>query len=168
MTIFDRFNIKVVAGAGLCGAAIALSQAAAAAPLITGGYACIQASAGDTAPSVAATGPVAADGCGPASAPLADMAGIPATLPGPVPVGAPLGAPVPVGAPLGAPVPVGAPLGAPVPVGAPLGAPVPVGVIDVAGGYGGKGAPTGPPPAGAPVPGQPVLPGPSAAPPAAG
>jgi hypothetical protein len=154
MTIFDRFNIKVVAGAGLCGAAIALSQAAAAAPLITGGYACIQASAGDTAPSVADTGPVAAGGCGPASAPLADMAGIPLTLPGPVP--------------LGAPVPVGAPLGAPVPVGAPLGAPVPVGVIDVAAGYGGKGAPTGPPPAGAPVPGQPVLPGPSAAPPAAG
>ena len=138
MTIFDRFNIKVVAGAGLCGAAIALSQAAAAAPLITGGYACIQASAGDTAPSGAATGPVAAGGCGPASAPLADMAGIPLTLPGPVPVGAPLGAPVPVG------------------------------VIDVAAGYGGKGAPTGPPPAGAPVPGQPVLPGPSAAPPAAG
>jgi hypothetical protein len=168
MTIFDRFNITVVASAGLCGAAIALSQAAAAAPLITGGYACIQASAGDTAPSVAATGPVADGGCGPASAPLADMAGIPLTLPGPVPVGAPLGAPVPVGAPLGAPVPVGAPLGAPVPVGAPLGAPVPVGVIDVAAGYGGKGAPTGPPPAGAPVPGQPVLPGPWAAPPAAG
>jgi hypothetical protein len=158
MTIFDRFNITVVASAGLCGAAIALSQAAAAAPLITGGYACIQASAGDTAPSVAATGPVADGGCGPASAPLADMAGIPLTLPGPVPVGAPLGAPVPVGAPLGAPVPVGA----------PLGAPVPVGVIDVAAGYGGKGAPTGPPPAGAPVPGQPVLPGPWAAPPAAG
>jgi hypothetical protein len=148
MTIFDRFNITVVASAGLCGAAIALSQAAAAAPLITGGYACIQASAGDTAPSVAATGPVADGGCGPASAPLADMAGIPLTLPGPVPVGAPLGAPVPVGAPLGAPVPVG--------------------VIDVAAGYGGKGAPTGPPPAGAPVPGQPVLPGPWAAPPAAG
>ncbi|WP_353359491.1 hypothetical protein [Mycobacterium sp.] len=138
MTIFDRFNITVVASAGLCGAAIALSQAAAAAPLITGGYACIQASAGDTAPSVAATGPVADGGCGPASAPLADMAGIPLTLPGPVPVGAPLGAPVPVG------------------------------VIDVAAGYGGKGAPTGPPPAGAPVPGQPVLPGPWAAPPAAG
>ncbi|HET9891653.1 MAG TPA: hypothetical protein VFQ42_14240, partial [Mycobacterium sp.] len=37
MAIVDRFNIKVVAGAGLCGAAIALSPDAAAAPLITGG-----------------------------------------------------------------------------------------------------------------------------------
>ena len=45
MTTFDRFNIKVVAGVGLCGAAIALSPDAAAAPLKTGGYACVQAAA---------------------------------------------------------------------------------------------------------------------------
>ena len=144
MTIFDRFNIRVVAaGAGLCGVAMALSPDVAAAPLPTGGYACAQTTVGEAD----GASPVAGV-CSPASAPLADMAGIPLTLPGPLPVGAPVGAPVPVGAPLGAPVPVG--------------------VIDVAAGYGGKGAPTGPPPAGAPVPGQPVLPGPSAAPPAAG
>ena len=47
MAIVERFNIKVVASAGLCGAAIALSPYAAAAPLITGGYACTQAQAGD-------------------------------------------------------------------------------------------------------------------------
>ncbi|MDS0337659.1 hypothetical protein NDO39_25820, partial [Mycobacterium intracellulare] len=57
MAIVDRFNMKVVAGAGLCGAAIALSPDAAAAPLITGGHACIQGQAGDAAP--AAGGPVA-------------------------------------------------------------------------------------------------------------
>ena len=48
MTIFDRFNITVVAaGAGLCSVALALSPEAAAVPLITGGgYACVQNSAG--------------------------------------------------------------------------------------------------------------------------
>ncbi len=47
MTIFDRFNFKVVACAGLCGAAIALSPQAAAVPLKTDGYACIQGMAGE-------------------------------------------------------------------------------------------------------------------------
>ena len=42
MTVFDGRNIKVVAIAGFCGAAIALSPDAAAAPLKTGGYACVQ------------------------------------------------------------------------------------------------------------------------------
>ena len=60
MTIFDRFNIKVVVSAGLCGAAIALSPDAAAAPLKTGGYECIQGAAGGAASLVAAGGPVAA------------------------------------------------------------------------------------------------------------
>ena len=150
MTIFDRFNIKVVASAGLCGAAIALSPDAAAVPLITGGYGCIQGTAADAAPPVAAGGPLAADVCGPASGPLADMDGVPLALPGP------MVAPVPVGAPVGAPVPVGDPVLA----GAPL--------SDMAGSYGGKGEPTRPAPAGGPLPGQPVLPGPSATPPAAG
>ncbi len=60
MTIFDRFNIKVVASAGLCAAAIALSPDAAAAPFIDGGYACIQSSAGGAAaPAAAAGGPAA-------------------------------------------------------------------------------------------------------------
>ncbi|MDT5244038.1 MAG: hypothetical protein QOD36_1414, partial [Mycobacterium sp.] len=100
MTIFDRFNVRVVAaGAGLCGVAIALSPHVVAAPLTTGGYDCFQASAGEVGAS-----PVAG-ACSPASAPLADMAGVPMALPGPVPVAAP--------APLAAPVPLGAPVGAP-------------------------------------------------------
>lgn len=47
MAIVNRFNIKVIAGAGLFAAAIALSPDAAADPLMTGGYACIQGMAGD-------------------------------------------------------------------------------------------------------------------------
>ena len=62
MTIFDRFKIKAVAGAGLCGAAIALSPDAAATPLMTGGYACVQGTAGETAPAAVAGGPVAVAG----------------------------------------------------------------------------------------------------------
>jgi hypothetical protein len=112
-----RFTIKAVAGAGLFAAAVALSPDVAAAPLKTGGYECIQDAAG---------GNPAAAFC----APIADMAGIPMALPGPLPLGAaavplPLGAaavPVPVVVP---PVPVGVP---PVPVGVP---PVPIGVPPV-------------------------------------
>ena len=99
----DRFNIEIVASAGLCAAAMALGPEAAAAPLIEGGYACIASSAGAAAaPVVAAAAPVAAGGaaaadvCSPASAPVADMAGVPFALPGPLPAGAPVGAPVPV------------------------------------------------------------------------
>jgi hypothetical protein len=164
VTIFDRFNIGVVAvGAGLFGVAMALSPAVAAAPLITGGQACVQTTAGEVggAPPVAGM-------CSPASAPVADMAGIPMALPGPVPVVAPvpLGAPLPMGAPVpvGAPVAGPVPLGAPVPVGAPVVAPVAGGapLTDMSGGFGGKGQPTGPLPDGAPMPGQPILPGPAA------
>lgn len=60
MAIVNRFNIKVIAGAGLFAAAIALSPDAAADPLMTGGYACIQGMAGDA--PVAAGDPVAAGG----------------------------------------------------------------------------------------------------------
>ena len=169
-----RFTIKAVAGAGLFAAAMALSPDVAAAPLKTGGYACIQDAAG---------GNPAAAFC----APVADMAGIPMALPGPLPLGAaavplPLGAaavgvpPVPVGVPpvpVGVPpVPVGVPpvpvgaaaLGVPVPVGAPVVGAVPIAapIIDMAG-VAGKGVPTGPPVAGDPVSGQPILAGPSAA-----
>ena len=57
MASFDRFSIKVVAGVGLCGAAIALSPDAAAASLKTGGYACMQGAAGEVAaPAVAGGG----------------------------------------------------------------------------------------------------------------
>ena len=156
MTIFDRFNIRVVAaGAGLCGVAMALSPDVAAAPLPTGGYACVQTTAGeaDGASSVAGV-------CSPASAPLADMAGIPMALPGPVPV-VPAAPPVPV-VPLAPPVPV-VPVAPPVPLGAPL-APVAGGapLTDMSGAFGGKGDPTNPPADGAPVSGQPILPGPGA------
>ena len=58
MTIFDRFNITVVAaGAGLCSVALALSPQVAAAPLITGGgYACVQTSSGDAVGAAPAAG----------------------------------------------------------------------------------------------------------------
>jgi hypothetical protein len=157
MTIFDRFNVRVfAAGAGLCGVAIALSPHVVAAPLPTGGYECFSASAGEVGAAPAAAA------CSPASAPLADMAGVPMALPGPVPVvaPAPLAAPVPLGAPVGAPLPLGAPVpvGAPLPVGAPVAGGAPL--TDMSGAYGGKGDPTGPPADGAPVSGQPILPGP--------
>jgi hypothetical protein len=95
MAIFDRFNIKIVASAGLCGAAIALCPDAAAAPLITGGGACMRgqssevgapvlaggALAGAGAPAAAAAGAVPACTTG---APLTDMAGVPVVVPGPL------------------------------------------------------------------------------------
>jgi hypothetical protein len=174
MTIFDRFTVGVVAGVGLCGAAIALSPDAAAVPYMTGGGACMYGQAG----APAAGGPVgaagAAGGAAACSAPLTDMAGIPMVVPGPgvvpIPAGAPLialGPPIPP-VPLGAPLPLGAPplpIGAPLPLGAPLvalggvadGIPV-APLIDMSGV---KDAPTGPAPAGGPVNGQPVSPGPS-------
>lgn len=158
MTIVDRF-IKVVAGAGLCGAALALSPGAAAAPLMTGGgYECMQGSAAAGTPAAAAGAPVAA--CT-ASAPLADMAGVPLALPGPVPAAPPVPVipPPPLAPPpLAPPVPV-APVGAPVPAGAPVAAGAPL--ADMAGTYGGKGDPIRPAPVGGPMPGQPVIPGPS-------
>ena len=155
MTIFGRFNVRVVvAGAGLCGVAMALGPQVAAAPLLTGGYDCMSTSAGEVGAAPAAAA------CAPAAAPVADMAGIPMALPGPVPV-VPAAPPVPV-VPLAPPVPV-VPVAAPVPLGAPL-APVAGGapLTDMAGAFGGKGDPTSPPAAGAPVSGQPILPGPGA------
>jgi hypothetical protein len=166
MAIADRFIIKVVASAGLCGAAIALSPTAAAVPFMTGGHACIEGQAGDLAPLPAAGGvgaagaPAAAGAC---AAPLTDMAGIPMAVPGPLPV-VPMGAPLPV-VPLAPPVPVvpvGAPLialpGAPLAVGAPLEPVIGAPLIDMAGV---KDAPVGPAPTGGPTPGQPVRPGPA-------
>ncbi|MGB7868891.1 MAG: hypothetical protein WBM01_11540, partial [Mycobacterium sp.] len=63
MTTFDRSKVKVVAGAGLCGAAIVLSPNAAATPFMTGGYPCVQGLAGETAPAAVAGGPVVAAVC---------------------------------------------------------------------------------------------------------
>src|SRR5580693_3662172 len=129
MAIFDRLGIKVIAGVGLCGAAMALSPDAAAMSLKTGGYSCVQGIAGETAPAAVAGGPAGA----------------------PVPAGA--GAPVPVGAPVG--LPVGAPViaGAPAPGGALL-----TGVGGLAGKDAPTGAtPTGGPAPGQPIlPGPPA------------
>lgn len=161
MAIVDRFNIKLVASAGLCGAAIALSPNAAAAPLITGGHACIEGQAGE-APFVAGApaaggAPAAAGAC---AAPLTDMSGVPLAVPGPLPLGAPvpLAPPVPLVPPV-PPVPV-------VPAGAPLvalGGAAPDGlpaapIIDMSGV---KDVTTGPAPTGGPVPGRPVPAGPA-------
>jgi hypothetical protein len=165
MAIVDRFIIKVVASAGLCGAAIALSPTAAAVPFMTGGHACIEGQAGELAPLPAAGGVAAAGApvAAPCAAPMADMAGIPMAVPGPLPV-VPMAAPLPLVPPPVPVVPVGAPLvalgGAPLAVGAPLDPVIGAPLIDMAGV---KDAPMGPAPAGGPTPGQPVQPGPSGA-----
>lgn len=137
MAIVDRFNIKVVAGAGLCGAAIALSPDAAAAPLITGGQACIEGKSGELAP--AAGGPAAGVGAVAGGAPTAGGAGtvaggapaaggagtVAAGTPGAGGIcaapmtdmsGVPMAVPGPL--PVGAPVPIVPPL--------PLAPPVPI------------------------------------------
>ncbi len=170
MAIFDRFNIKIVASAGMLGAAIALSPDAAAMPLKTGG-ACIYPQAGEAAALPAAGGPVGAGaaGAGACGAPLTDMAGVPLAAPGaiPVPGGAPIIALAPP--PLFPPVPLGAPVGAPLPLGAPLvalgGAPADIipaaPLLDMAGV---NDQPTGPAPAGGPAVGQPTFPGPAPSP----
>ncbi|HEV7853178.1 MAG TPA: hypothetical protein VGP27_17760 [Mycobacterium sp.] len=148
MVIFDRLNIRVIAvGVGLCGAAVvALSPDAAADPSAAGG--CSQGK----------------EVC----APLADMAGVPMALPGPVPA-APAVPVVPAlpaapAAPLGVPAPLAPPVPVipAVPAGAPVaaGAPVPAASLFGMSGNGGKGEPTGPAPVGAPVPGQPLPAGP--------
>jgi hypothetical protein len=143
MAFFDRFKIRaVVAGAGLCATSIALSPAVYAAPMTTE-YEC------------AAGAPAGKECVAPAAA-FAPMAGVPMALPGPVPV-RPAAPPLPV-VPAAPPVPVipAAPVvpAAPVAGGAP---------VTMAGGFAGKGDPIVPAPAGAPVPGQPIPAGPSAA-----
>ncbi|MCU1699991.1 MAG: hypothetical protein JWR34_6054 [Mycobacterium sp.] len=166
MAIFDRLSIGVVvAGAGLFGVALGLSANAAAAAWTTGGYECISSSAGT----------VGAPAAAPCAAPLADMSGVPLALPGPVPVVPlapppivpPLGVP-PIVPPLGVP-PIVPPLGVP-PIVPPLGAPIAAAagplaagapIVDMAGGFGGKGDPIDPPAPGAPADGQPLLPGPA-------
>lgn len=161
MAIFDRLSIRVAAvGAGLCGVALGLSPGVAQA----GGSECLQNSSGEVMGA-------------PACAPISEMAGIPMALPGPLappPVVPPLAPPPipPVVPPLAPPPipPVVPPLAPPpvppvVPPAAPL---VPLaGAADglplsTMGGLAGKGDLTGPPPSGAPMPGQPIMPGPGA------
>ena len=106
MALGDRFTIKAVVSAGLCGAAMAACPVAAAVPLMTGGYACIQGQAGEVpaAAGPAAAGPAAAvpaavgaPAAGACGAPLADMSGVPLAVPGPIPAPVvPAAAPVPV------------------------------------------------------------------------
>ncbi|MGB8406660.1 MAG: beta-xylosidase, partial [Mycobacterium sp.] len=71
---FDRFTMTVVAGAGLCVAAMALTPNAAAVPLKTGGTHCVYDSAGNV---IAGAGGAAgaAGGAVPASACCAGMGG---------------------------------------------------------------------------------------------
>ncbi|BBY84167.1 hypothetical protein H7I53_18415 [Mycolicibacterium pulveris] len=164
MTVFDRVNITAVIGAGLCGVAMALSPAASAVPFKTGGYDCVETSAGEA--------PAPAGAC----LPLTDMAGVPMALPGPVPVAPPPVVPPVVPPPLVppplvppipppvVPPPVVPPLAPPMGAagGAPVAAPLPVGApLTEMGGASGKGQPTGPVPEGAPQPGQPIMPGPA-------
>ncbi|KJX75637.1 hypothetical protein, partial [Mycobacterium lepromatosis] len=126
MKVFDRFNTAMLVSAGLCGAALAFSPGAAAAPLPipTGGPTCIEQMA------------VAGLGAAPAA--------VPAVLPGPVPGTVP---PVPLG-PGGFP-PVVPPGGFPpvVPPGAPAIGPLPAGDSAALGSgiLAGKGVPTAPP-----------------------
>ncbi|MGV0717871.1 hypothetical protein ABQE93_20955 [Mycolicibacterium sp. XJ662] len=160
MTVFDRFNITAVVGAGLCGVAMALSPTASA-----GGYECVETAAGEA--------PAPAGAC----LPLTDMAGVPMALPGPVPVVPPPVVPPPLVPPVVppplvpplVPPPVVPPLVPPPVVPPPAAAPIavagaplaPVAPITEMGGAGGKGQVTGPAPEGAPVPGQPIMPGPA-------
>src|SRR5271155_5989473 len=84
MAIFDRLGIKVVAGVGLCGVVMALSPDAAATPLKTGGYSCVQGITGETAPAAVAGGLVVAPVCvppAPAGAALSGAAGPAAAAP---------------------------------------------------------------------------------------
>ena len=148
MPIFDRFNIGLVgAVVGLCGIGIGVSPDAAALPLKTGGdEACVGMSAGEV-------GSPPAGACMPAAATVADMAGVPFTLPGPIPAVAPVVPALPVLPPLPlAPVTPVVPAAAPVPGGAPL--------VEMAG-VGGKGDPIAPPRQDALANGQPILPGPA-------
>ena len=149
MAFMNRFTTRtLVVSAGLCATGIALCTAVAAAPPAT---------------AECAPGTPAGKECGAPAAAFAPMAGVPMALPGPVPAPA---APVPV-IPAAPPLPVipAAPVPV-VPAGAPVAAaPVAGGapVVDMAGGFAGKGDPVVPPAAGAPVAGQPLPAGPSGA-----
>lgn len=144
LRIIDRFCVAIVAGAGLCGAALALSPGAVATPFATGGANCLETQAGFGA---------------------LPIAGAPVVLPGPIPV-APVVPVVPPVPPIVPPVP---PIVPPIPPVFPV---VPVaGGAAIADGVGaapitmaagtGKGAPiaTASAPPAEPV----VLPGPVAA-----
>lgn len=157
MARFARVAVKVVASTGFCVAVAVLSPDAAATPLKTGGYKCLDAAAGTATPGVAGA---------PCAAAAVEASGVVAPLAPPVPV-APAGIPpVPVVPPAGVPPVLLAP---PVPVvpaaaGAPIAAaagPAGAPVTDLAGLATGKEAPTSrPADADGPTPGVPLQPGP--------
>lgn len=139
----DRFAITMIAGAGLCAAAMTLSPGAAAVPLKTGGYHCDVQNAAGAVPAPAAGGAgagAAAAAAVPAPCDAVDAvslsampAGVP-VLPGPPPVVVPPVVP-PLAPPLVPPVvpPLAPPLVPPVvpplapPLAPPLVPPVPLG-----------------------------------------
>ena len=161
MISFGRIAVKIVASAGVCATAVAVSPTAAAVPLKTGGYAC---DAGATAAAPAAGAPVAAAAAAPCAAPAVESSGIigplaaapvvPAAVP-PVPAVVP---PVPAAVPpIVPPIPAGLPIGAPIPIAA---APAAI-PMDMGGVTDGKEARTlRPVDAGGPTPNLPTQPGP--------
>ena len=161
MTTFAHTSVRAVVSAGFCltavAAAVALSPHAAAQPLKTGGYKCVDAAAAAPGAPVCAAPAVEAAGIAPAAAavppvPLAPPPVVPPVplAPPPVPMAPP---PVPLAPP---PVPV-VPAAAPVPAApAPIAAPV----ATAAGAASGKGVPTVSP-GGGPVAGTPTPPGPT-------
>lgn len=164
MISFGRIAVKLVASAGVCATAVAVSPTAAAVPLKTGGYAC---DAGATAGAPAAGAPAAAAAAAaaaPCAAPAVESSGIvgplaaapvvPAAVP-PVPAVVP---PVPAAVPpIVPPIPAGLPLGAPIPIAA---APAAI-PMDMGGIADGKEARTlRPVDAGGPTPNLPTQPGP--------
>ncbi|MEV0671412.1 hypothetical protein [Mycobacterium sp. NPDC050441] len=156
MTTFANITVKTAVGAGFCltavVAAMTLSPHAAALPLKTGGYKCVDGAAAPGAPCAAPA--VEAAGIAPAAVPPVPLAP-PPVAPPPVPLAPPppIVPPVPLAPP---PVPV-VPAAAPVPAApAPIAAPV----VIAAGTATGKGVPTVSP-GGGPVAGTPTLPGPA-------
>ncbi|MCX8564324.1 hypothetical protein OS122_25875 [Mycolicibacterium mucogenicum] len=163
MISFGRIAVKIVASAGVCATAVAVSPTAAAIPLKTGGYACdTVATAAGAAPAAGA--PAAAAAGAPCAAPAVASSGIvgplaaapvvPAAVP-PVPAVVP---PVPAAVPpVVPPIPAGLPIGAPIPIAA---APAAI-PMDMGGVTDGKEARTlRPVDAGGPTPNLPTQPGP--------
>jgi hypothetical protein len=168
MISFGRIAVKIVASAGVCATAVAVSPTAAAVPLKTGGYACdTVATAAGAVPAAGAPvagAPAAAAAAAPCAAPAVASSGIvgplaaapvvPAAVP-PVPAVVP---PVPAAVPpVVPPIPAGLPIGAPIPIAA---APAAI-PVDMGGVTDGKEARTlRPADAGGPTPNQPTQPGP--------
>ncbi len=166
MISFGRIAVKIVASAGVCATAVAVSPSAAAVPLKTGGYSCDAGAAAPAAGAPAAGAPAAAAAAAAAPCaapavessdiigPLAAAPVVPAAVP-PVPAVVP---PVPAAVPpVVPPIPAGLPIGAPIPIAAALAAiPMDMGGIT----EGKEGRTLRPVDAGGPTPNLPTQPGP--------